>query len=80
VSVLAAIEFGQLLKVIWISLVAGVVVTAAFALVVLESGRSAEARRAGEGGSAALHATLALLCFAAFTAIVAVGLVIMLRK
>jgi hypothetical protein len=77
---IAAIEFGQLLQVMWISLAAGVVVTAAFALVVRESGRSAEARRAGDGGAAMLHGTLALLCFAAFAAIVAVGLVIMLKK
>jgi hypothetical protein len=77
---LAAIEFGQLLEVVWISLVSGVVVTAAFGLVVRESARSAEARRAGESGAAALHATLALLFFAAFAAFVVVGLVIMLRK
>ena len=77
---LAAIEFGQLVEVVWISLVSGVVVTAAFGLVVRESARSAEARRAGEGGAAALHATLALLFFAAFAAFVVVGLVIMLRK
>ena len=77
---LAAIEFSQLLEVVWISLVSGVVVTAAFGLVVRESARSAEARRAGESGAAALHATLAVLFFAAFAAFVVVGLVIMLRK
>jgi hypothetical protein len=77
---LAAIEFGQLVKVVWISLVAGIVVTTTFALVVRESARSAEARRAGEGGAAALHATLAALCFAAFAAFVVIGLVIMLKK
>jgi hypothetical protein len=78
--VLAAIEFSQLFKVIWISLVAGIVVTASFGLVVRESARSAEARRAGDSGAAALHATLAVLFFAAFAAFVVVGLVIMLRK
>jgi hypothetical protein len=77
---LAAIEFGQLLQVVWISLVSGVVVTAAFGFVVRESARSAEARRAGESGAAALHATLAALFFAAFAVFVVVGLVIMLRK
>ena len=77
---LAAVEFNQLLDVIWISLVAGIVVTAAFGFVVRESARSAEARRAGESGSAALHATLAVLFFVAFAAFVVVGLVIMLRK
>jgi hypothetical protein len=78
--VLAAIEFGQLLEVVWISLVSGIVVTAAFGLVVRESARSAEARRAGEGGASALHATLAVLFFAAFAAFVVVGLIIMLKK
>jgi hypothetical protein len=77
---LAAIEFGQLAEVVWISLVSGIVVTAAFGLVVRESARSAEAKRAGDSGAAALHATLAVLFFAAFAAFVVVGLVIMLRK
>jgi hypothetical protein len=77
---LAAVQFGQLLKVVWVSLVAGLVVTVSFALVVRSSARSMEARRAGDGGAAARQATLALLFFAAFAAIVIVGLVIMLRK
>jgi hypothetical protein len=80
VLVLAAIEFGQLFKMVWVSLLAGVVVTALFAFVVRASARSAEARRAGDGGAAALHATLALVFMAAFTAIVVVGIVIMLKK
>jgi hypothetical protein len=77
---LAAIEFGQLAEVVWISLVSGIVVTATFGLVVRESARSAEARRAGESGASALHASLAILFFAVFAAFVVVGLVIMLRK
>jgi hypothetical protein len=77
---LAAVEFGQLFQVIWVSLIAGVVVTAAFSLVVRSSARSMEARRAGEGAAAAVHAALAVLFFAAFAAIVVVGLVIILRK
>jgi hypothetical protein len=78
--VLAAIEFGLLLETVYISLVAGVVVTALFALVVRESARSSEERRAGARRAAALHATLALLFFLAFAVIVVFGLVIMLRK
>jgi hypothetical protein len=80
VAVLAAIEFGLLLQVIWVSLGASIVVTAAFALVVRESGRSAEARRNGNGTAAALHGGLAVLFFAAFLAIVVVGVVTMLNK
>jgi hypothetical protein len=79
-TVLAAIELGQLVKVVWVSLCACVVVTTAFALVVLEGARSAEARRAGQSGPAALHATLAAIFFAAFAAIVVVGLTIILQK
>jgi hypothetical protein len=78
--VLAAIEFSQLVEVVWVSLLACIVVTTAFSFVVRESGRYAEARRAGEPGAAALHAALAMVFFAAFATIVVVGLIIMLRK
>jgi hypothetical protein len=79
-TTLAAIEFSQLLQVVWVSLASGVVVTAVFAFVVRESARSAEARRAGEARAAAVHASLAMLFFAVFAAIVVVGLVLILRK
>jgi hypothetical protein len=79
-SVLAAIDVGQLARVVWVSLVAGVVVTVAFALVVRSSGRAAEARRAGETGAAAVHATLAAIFLLAFAAIVVVGIAIMVKK
>jgi hypothetical protein len=78
--VLASIQVGLLAETVYISVIAGVVVTALFALVVRESARSTEERRAGESGAAALHATLAVLFFLAFAAIVVVGLVVMLRK
>ena len=77
---LAAIDAGQLFKVVWVSLLAGVVVTVAFALVVRSSGRAAVARRAGQSTAAAVHTALAVLFFAAFAAIVAVGITIMLKK
>jgi hypothetical protein len=80
VTPLAAVELGQLVQVIWVSLGASIVVTAAFALVVRESGRSAEARRGGHGAASALHAGLAVLFFAAFVVIVVFGVVTMLSK
>jgi hypothetical protein len=76
----AAIDVGQLFQVVWVSFVASIVVTAAFSLVVLESGRSGEARRNGNSGRAALHMGLAILFFAAFAVIVVFGVVTMLRK
>jgi hypothetical protein len=75
-----AVELHQLLEVVWVSLSATIVVSAAFALVVRESGRSAEARRLGDGRAAALHAALATILFVAFAVIVVYGVVIMLKK
>jgi hypothetical protein len=80
VTVLAAIEFSQLGRVIWVSLASTIVVTATFAWVVRESARSMEARRAGERGAAALHLTLAVIFFAAFAGFVVYGLIVILRK
>jgi hypothetical protein len=77
--VFAAVELGQLLDVVWASLVAAVVVTTLFAIVVRESARAADARRTGNG-SAALHLGIAIVSVVAFTAIVVIGVVVMLNK
>ena len=76
---LAAVELGQLVDVVWASLLAAVVVTTLFAVVVRESARAAEARRTGNG-RAALHLGVAVLGIVAFTAIVVIGVVVMLNK
>jgi hypothetical protein len=76
----AAVEAGDILEVIWVSLVAGVFVSSAFSVVVLGSARSAEARRGGNGTSALVWGALAILAFAAFAAAVAFGVHIMLSK
>jgi hypothetical protein len=78
--VLAVVEVGQLVDVIWVSLAATIVVTLAFAMVVREGGRSAEARRAGRDGAAALHMGLAIVLFAALAAIIVFGVVAVLKK
>jgi hypothetical protein len=80
VRLIAAIDVGLIMQVVYVSLAASIVVPTAFALVVRESGRSAEARRKGEGGAAAIHLALAVVFFAAFAAIVVVGVVTMLKK
>jgi formate/nitrite transporter FocA (FNT family) len=77
---LATVDAGQLFEVAWVSLVAGVFVTAAFSFVVLFSGRSAEARRSGSGGVATLYAGLAFVAMALFLAVVGYGVHIMLSK
>jgi hypothetical protein len=78
--VLAAVEAGDIIEVIWVSLLAGVFVTIAYSLVVLGSARSAEARRNGGGTASLMWAGLAVLAFAAFAAAVVFGVHIMLSK
>jgi hypothetical protein len=77
---LAAIAWGDLLEVIWVSLVAGIGVTAIFSLVIYTSGRAGDARRDGNGAAAAVFGALAVLSFAVFMTGVIVGVTIMLNK
>jgi hypothetical protein len=76
----AAIKFSELAQVVWVSLLAGVGVILLFALVVLGSARSAEARRAGHDAAATAYAGAALLAFLVFAAVVVLGVQIMLAK
>jgi hypothetical protein len=76
----AVVKAGDILEVIWVSLVAAVVVSVVFSFVVLGSARSAEARRSGEGRTAVLYGGLAAVGMLAFLALVALGLQIMLSK
>jgi len=77
---LAVVKAGDILEVIWVSLLAGIFVTVAYSLVVVGSARSAEARRNHHGGGAVVWAGVAVLAFAAFAALVVFGVHIMLSK
>jgi hypothetical protein len=77
---LAAVNVGDLVEVIWVSLLAGVGVTLTFSLVVLGSARSAEARRTGRESAAIGYATLAAMAFLVFVAGLVLGVNIMLAK
>jgi hypothetical protein len=77
---LAAVEVSQLLEVVWVSLLAGVTVTTLFSVVVVASGRSAEARRTGRSSAANVYVTLAVLAFVLFAALVVFGVNVMLSK
>ena len=76
---MAAIDFGQLAQVVWVSLVAGLAATIAYSLVVLGTGRCAAARRAGRGGVAVAYATLAARLRLAFAGGVVLAVEIMLQ-
>jgi hypothetical protein len=67
-------------NVVWVSLLAGIGITAAYSFVVLGWGRSAEARRAGSAGAAVAYGALAVLFLAVFAAGVILGVKIMLTK
>jgi hypothetical protein len=77
---IAAIELGQLVKVVWVSLLSGVGITTAYALVVLGGARSLQARRTGNSGAALRYATLAGVMLCLFAAAVIIGVHIMLSK
>ena len=77
---LAAVSAGELVEVVWVSLVAGIGITLTFSLVVLGGARYATARREGRGGEAAVYGGLAVLALVVFVAGVVFGVNIMLSK
>jgi hypothetical protein len=77
---LGVVELGQIVEVIWVSLLAGVGITAAYSFVVLGTARSAEARRARNTGAALAFGALAVLFLVVFAGLVVLGVQIMLSK
>jgi hypothetical protein len=77
---IAAIDLAQIGKVVWVSLLSGVLITTAYALVVFGTARSLQARRAGESGVALAFAALAVGMFCVFAVSVGWGLHIMLAN
>ena len=56
---LGAVKAGDIFEVVWVSLVAGVIVSTTFSFVVLGMARSTEAARRGDGTVALAYAGLA---------------------
>ena len=77
---LAVVELGQIVEVIWVSLLAGVGITAAYSFVVLGTARSAEARRARHTGTALAYGALAVAFLILSLALVVFGVQVMLSK
>ena len=70
------VELGQIVEVIWVSLVAGVGITAAFSFVVLGWARYVDS----QGGARVGYAALALFALAVFVAGMAFAVQVMLTK
>jgi hypothetical protein len=78
--VLGAVKASDIVEVAWVSLVAGVLVCFAYALVVLGTARSADARRNGHGAAALAFGALAAVALAVCAAAVVFGVHIMVSK
>ena len=75
-----AVEGNLLVQVVWVSLLAGVGISALFSLVIHGSAKAGDARRAGHGVAAAAYLTLAVLAFALFAGGVVLGVQAMIEK
>jgi hypothetical protein len=78
--VTAAIDTTALLDLVWAAPLAVLAVTVSWGLVVHGVTRAAEARRDGRVGTAGAYAVVAVAGGALFAAVVAFGLLVMLRK
>jgi hypothetical protein len=71
------VDWDALLQVIWVSLVAGVGVTAAWGFALLGSTRALELGRAGRVGEAAIYGVVGLAGLVAVVAAIVFGIVIL---
>jgi hypothetical protein len=78
--VIGAVKASDIVEVVWVSLLAGVLVCVSYALVVLGTARSSEARRSGKGTAALAFGVLAALALAACAAAVVFGVHVMVSK
>jgi hypothetical protein len=74
-----AVKASQLGELVWVSLVAGLVVSVTFSLGLLGASRGAECRRSNAGNAAAWFA-LSLVTFAAFLAAVVIAVILITTK
>jgi hypothetical protein len=80
VSVLAAIEWNKIGELVWVGLVAALVITATFALLIMGVSRATECRRDGSGAAAVLYGGIAVVAGLAFVGAVAYGVQIITTK
>jgi hypothetical protein len=76
----AAIEWGKLVQVIWVSMIAGVAVTAVFSGVIVAGAKASEARRNDQAGQAALYGALTAFTLCCFLAGLVFGVSVILTK
>ena len=77
---LFAVDTHLLLQVVWVSVLAGVAISALFSFVILGVARAGDARRSGRDGASVVYAGLALLAFTVFAGGVVLGVQTMVTK
>lgn len=75
-----AVDTHLLVQVVWVSLLAGVGISALFSFVIVGSAKAGDARRAGRGGVAAAYAAFAVVVFLLFAVGVVLGVQTMVQK
>jgi hypothetical protein len=76
----SVVDGGALLEVAWVSLAAGLGVTAVFAVGIVGATKAADMRRDGRPGEAAAYVVLAALAVLGVTAAVVFALIVMTTK
>ena len=76
----AVVEWGDVVQVIWASLLAGLGVTLAFSLALVGAARAIDMRRDGHPGAASAYLVLMLVGLAATAAATVFGIVVMTSK
>jgi hypothetical protein len=76
----AELDVGQLFEVVWVSLSAGLGMTAVFSLIVYSTSRCGAARRAGHSAAVLGYGALMVACGLVFAAGVVLAVVVMLSK
>jgi hypothetical protein len=80
-TVLASVvDWHDLLQVIWVSIAAGLGVTAVFAIALVGATRAVDYRRNGHGPGALVFGALALVAGAGVAACVVLAIVVMVNK
>jgi hypothetical protein len=77
---IAAIDFGKLVELVWAAALAGIAVAVCFSVVVIGAARAGDCRRRHRSGSAGVYAGLAVLAGAACLGIVIFGISVITTK
>jgi hypothetical protein len=78
--VVASIDWGKLLELVWAAALAGVVVSGVFATLILGLTRASDLRREGHTAAAAAYTALAALAALAFAGSVVFGVSVIVSK